>query len=821
MDALFKDLRYALRLLVKSPGFSIVAALTLALGIGANTAIFTIVNGSLLKPLPIADADRLVSVFTTDERNPGNLPTSDLNYQDYRDKNQVFERVTAYTGAPVTLSHHNETSPAFALVVSGAYFDVLGIKPALGRTFLPEEDGAPDAHPVAVMSHGLWERRFGSDPGIIGQTVSLNRRPFTIIGVAPKGFGGIDLGAAADLFVPMAMHAVVQPGFDWYNQRRGLFLLLVARLKPGVSVEQARQAIAVLSAQLEQSYPAENKGRRGAVVPMLEARLNPDGEGTVMRVTVLLFSVVGIVLLIACANLANLLLARGSRRRREVAIRLAIGASRIRLIRQLLTESIVLALVGGALGVLMAFWTLDLVRSADLGQALPMPLAESAVIDARVLTFSFVISLVAGVLFGLGPALQSSRPEVVPILKEETLPGEGGRRFSLRKVLIGAQVALSLLLLVGAGLFLRSLREAQKVDPGFQTDKVLVTGINLGRAGYTPDTGKNFYRASVDRLQGIPGVKSVALSQNAPFAGGGFLRSVFLPGQDTAARQNGVLVQTNVVGLRYFETLGIPVLKGRDFSEADREGTPPVVLINETMAARFWPGQDPVGQWFRFFGDTADQQVIGVVRDGKYNSLTENARPYIYQALLQNYSPAVSISIRTAADAAPLVPVVRGALQEVDRNLPAFNIRSLREQVDQSLGPERAGTTTLGLMGGLALLLASIGIYGITSYSVTQRTRELGIRIALGAQHGGLVWLIVRQGMTVVLAGLAAGLALGVTLTLVLTRQMSALLFGVSPADPITFAATSALLAAIALLANYVPARRATKLDPLIALRHE
>lgn len=822
MDALVKDLRYALRLLAGSPGFAIVAVLTLALGIGANTAIFTAVNGSLLKPLPVSEPDRLVNIFTTDARNPGNLPTSHLNYQDYRGRNEVFDGVAAYTFAPVTLAHNNETSQAFALVVAGSYFDVLGMKAARGRTFRPEEDGAPGAHPVAVMAEGLWQRRFGADPSLVGRTVTLNRQPFTIIGIAPKDFGGTDLGAGADLFVPMAMHDMVQPGFTWYNERRGLFLFQIARLKPGVSVEQARQSIAVLSAQLEQSYPVDNKGRRGAVRPLLEARLDPDGQGTVVRVTVLLFTVVGIVLLIACANLANLLLARGSRRRREVAIRLAIGASRTRLVRQLLTESLVLALIGGGVGVLLAFWTFDILRTADLGQALPLPLAESARIDARVLTFTFAISLVAGIFFGLGPALQSSRPDVVPVLKDEASPSEhGGRWFSLRKALVAGQVALSLLLLVGAGLFLRSLQQASRVDPGFETEKVLLAGIHLGRAGYTPEAGRNFHRDAVERLRGVPGVRSVALSQNAPFAGNGFLRSVFLPGQDTSARQSGVLVQTNVVSVGYFGTLGIPLLRGRDFTDADREGTPLVVVINERMAAQFWPGQDAIGQRFRFFGVDADQEVIGIARDGKYNSLTEAALPFIYQPLLQNYTPQITISIRTANDAAPLVVTVRAQLQDMDRTLPAFDIRPLGTEVDESLGPQRAGTNTLGLMGALALMLASIGIYGVTSYSVAQRTRELGIRVALGAQHADLVRLIVGQGMTVVAIGLAAGLAIGVATTLLLTRQLSALLFGVRPADPVTFAATAAILAIIALAANYLPARRATRLDPLIALRQE
>jgi predicted permease len=822
MDAIGKDLRYALRLLVKSPGFSIVAILTLALGIGANTAIFTIVNGSLLKPLPVTDPDRLVSLFTTDARNPGNLPTSDLNYQDYRDKNDVLDGVAAYTFAQVMLTHNNETTPTFALVVSGSYFDVLGIKPALGRTFARDEDGAPGAHPVVIITEGLWQRRFGSDPAIIGKTITLNRQPFTIVGVAPKDFRGTDLGAIAELFVPMAMHGVVQPGFDWYNQRRGLFLFVFGRLKPGVTAEQAKQSISILSTQLEQSYPVENKGRRAAVLPLLEARLNPDGQGTVVRVTVMLFTVVGIVLLIACANLANLLLARGSRRRREVAIRLAIGASRVRLIRQLLTESLLLALIGGVVGVLLAYWTFDILRTVNLGGALPLPVGDAARIDARVLLFTFAISVLAGVLFGLGPAVQSSRPDVVPVLKDEASPSEqGGRRFSLRKALVAAQVALSLLLLVGAGLFLRSLQQASRVDPGFETAKILVTGVNLGRAGYKPEAGKNFYRDAVDRLRAVPGVKAVALSQNAPFAGGGFLRTVLLPGQDTASRQNGVLVQTNVIGVGYFDTLGIPIRRGRDFTDADREGTPLVVVINETMAARFWPGQDAIGQRFRFFGDQQDQQVIAIVRDGKYNALTEDARPYIYQPLLQNYSPQISISIRAVNDAAPLIPTVRAQLQEIDRSLPPFALRSLRDQVDQSLGPQRAGTNTLGVMGGLALLLASIGIYGVTSYSVAQRTRELGIRVALGARHRDLVWMIVRQGMTVVAIGLAVGLVIATATTMLLTQQMSALLFGVKPADPMTFAVTAAMLAAIAMLANYLPARRATKLDPLIALRRD
>jgi putative ABC transport system permease protein len=585
------DIRYAVRVLVKSPAFAAIAVVSLALGIGANTAIFSLLNALLLRPIPVEAPSTLAAIFMTDQRNPGRLPLSHLNYQDLRDQNQVFTEVAAFAFAQVNWLHDSAAEQVPAQVVSGNYFSLLGVRMAAGRGFVPEEDRAATA--VVVVSHGFWERSLGSDPAAVGRTLTLNRQPFTVVGVAPRGFTGTLLGGAPSLWVPMSMHDVAQPGFDWYDQRRGLFLFAFGRLKPGVAVAQANANLQAVFAGLEQAFPTENRGRSAGSVALLDARLNPNGQAgaPVVQISIILMTVVGIVLLIACANIANLLLARAAKRRREIAVRLALGADRARLIRQLLTESVVLSLVGGALGVLLSFWLLAALRAADL--PLPVPVNEEVAIDARVLGFTALLSIATGLLFGLAPALQASRAEVVPVLKNENVPAGGDGRglaglFSLRQLLVVSQVALSLISLVAAGLFLRGLNGAQGIDTGFNTRAVLVVAYNLGREGYTPERGQLFYDRAVERASGLPGVVHAAVAQNAPL-GGGFLRSVFPEGQDTT-QQERVLVQVNSVSPGYFDTLGIPLLAGRDFAAGDGPGAPLVVVINETMAQRFWPG---------------------------------------------------------------------------------------------------------------------------------------------------------------------------------------------------------------------------------------
>jgi len=767
--------------------------------------------------VPVDRPAQLVSIFTTDVKNPGPLPTSHLNFVDYREKNEAFSDILAYTFASVDLSGASgETKQLFASVVSGNYFDVLGVKAVAGRTFLPDEDKAPGTHPVVVLSYAAWQREFGGDLGIVGKTISLNRHDFGVVGVAQQDFSGPDIGGGPDLWVPMMMHETIQPGFDWYNTRRGLFLAMIGRLKPDVGVAQAQAAMTTLASQFEQEYKKDNEGRSVKLIPLLTARRDPTGDGQVMLTSSALMGVAAVVLLIACANVTNLMLARATRRKREIAIRLAMGASRSRLIKQLMTESMMLSLAGGTIGVVVAIWAKDILRSL-----IPFgfgPNQQGPRIDPRVLVFAIAISIVSGVLFGLVPALQASRPDLVPTLKGEITMAVGSRglRFNLRKALVVIQVGLSLFALITAGLFVRSLQKAQAVNPGFNADNVVLMAFNLGREGYTEDKGRNFHRQVIERIRAVPGVLNATIARDRPF-GGGFQRSVFIEGQEPPPGGRGVLVQTNNIALGFFDTLGIKLLSGRDFGENDSQQSPKVMIINEAMASRFWPNQDPIGKRLKLFGDQDFREIVGLVGDSKYNSLTEPRRAFMYIPLLQEYQAQINLHVRTSDDSKGMIAALRNEVQQIDPSLKVLNIQTLRERVNDSLGGERTQATLLGSGGVLALILAALGLYGVMSYSVAQRTREIGIRMALGADRRNVMGLVLKQGVTLVSVGIVLGLgaAFGVT------RLLASLLFGVSTVDPITFIGTSGILLVVALLASYIPARRATKVDPLIALRYE
>jgi predicted permease len=812
-----QDLKYGLRMLVKSPGFSFVAILSLALGIGANTAIFSLINAVLLRPLPVTDPQNLVLVSTTDQRNPGNLPLSHLNFKDLRAQNGVFTDMASLSFNQVNYSHGQESEQIPVQIVTANFFSLLGAEPSMGRSFRAEEEA--QATPVTVISHGFWERSLGSDPAAVGKTLTLNRTPYTIVGIAPKNFTGVLLGGGPSAWLPMSRHVVVLP--EWYETRRGLFLFSVARLKPGVTAEQARANLKTVFANLEQAFPVDNKGRSATAVPLLQARLNPNGQGAnvlVQQSTVLMI-VVGIVLLIACANIANLLLSRASKRRREVAIRLALGAKRSRLVRQLLTESLMLSILGGIAGMILAAWTLSAIITADL--PLPFPVDPAALsLDPRVLAFTASLAILTGILFGLAPALQASKPDVVPVLKNELIPSATGQRglrsyFSLRQVLVVVQVALSLIALIAAGLFLRELRHSQNINTGFETRGVLVMNFNLLREGYTPERGTVFYDQIVERAAALPGVQGAAIAQSPPLAGG-FSRSVFPEGADTTTTGR-ILVQVNTVGNGYFQTIGIPIVRGRDFTRGDTAQAPKVVVVNETMAQQFWKGDDPLGKRFKFFGDADFTTVVGVAKDSKYNAVAEDAQNFIYQPLSQNYTPQATLHVRSAGDAASLANAVRAAARELDPSMSLFNLRTLEEQVGNSLQPLQMNVLMLAVFGGLALILASIGLYGVASYAVSQRTREIGVRMALGAQPASVLGLVLGHGM--VLVGI--GLVVGLIAAYAAAGFMRTLVVVVDPHDPVTFAVTATGLAIVAFVASYVPARRATRIDPLIALRTE
>ena len=666
METLVQDIRYGLRMLRKSPAFTLVAVLSLGLGIGANTTIFTLVNAVLLRSEPVKDMDRLEAVFTTDVKNQGNLfafmPVSRPNFIDLRDQNDVFEGMAAAGGVGVSLSGGGEPEQLFAALVTGNYFSLLGVPMQLGRGFLPDEDITPGTHPVVVLSDGLWKRRFAASPDIIGKTITLNNGIFTIIGVTPPGFNGLNALGGPALYVPTMMHEQLLTGFqaENYDNRRALLFNPFGRLKPGVSLAQAGAALKSIGARLEKDYPEPNKGRNVDLMPLAQTTINPNFRGGFVLAGGVLMSVVAIVLLIACANVANLLMARAATRRKEIAVRLSLGAGRARLVRQLLTVSLVLALLSGAVGVAIAYWARDLLMAFRPPQFLAGAIDLS--LDLRVLLFTLAASLVTGLLFGLLPAFQASSPELAIELKDRSgVAGHHKGRLRLKSALVIGQVALSLVALIGAGLFLRSLRNAQQINPGFEAGNLATVSFDLGAQRIDQVHGEAFHRELLDKARAIPGVKSAALSSNLPM-GGGFGRTVFPEGQEPGSGAVGHFVNVNTVGVGFFGTLGIPVKRGRDFTEADRMDTPQVIVINEAMAATFWKGQDALGKRFKFFGDEKYREIIGIAQDTKVFTLGEDPQPVAYIPLLQQYEPALTLNVRTSVRGRPAAgPAPRGA----------------------------------------------------------------------------------------------------------------------------------------------------------------
>jgi predicted permease len=822
MSTLLQDLRFAVRMLMKSPGFTVVAVMSLALGIGANSTIFTLVSAVLLHPLPMQDSERLVAVFTTDERNRGAffnyMQTSPLNFQDYRKEGDVFSGLVAHQGLPLAFSGKGEPEQIFGELVSGDFFTVLGVTPALGRFFVPDEDKVPGASAVAVLSHNFWERQLGGDAAVVGQTLKLNGHAFTIVGVAPRGFKGVNAIGTPALWVPWMAHPQLATGFlkENIDSRRALILGIAGRLRPGVTLSQAEAQLKTIASRLATEYPNDNGGRNVALLPLAQATVNPGFRENMVNAAGLLLVVVGLVLLIACANVANLLLARAAARQREVAVRLSLGASRGRLVRQLLTEGLLLALLAGGLGLLIAYWA-----QGVLWANRPPGLAVDAIDlspDLRVLGFTIGVSLVTALVFGLAPALRASRPNIVDELKQRGGDASfGNRLMSPRSLLVSFQVALSLVTLVGAGLFVRSLANAQRIDPGFDHDKLAVLTVDLGAQGYGEEQAREFHRRILERAKGLPGVERVTLASGVPLSQGGFLRTVFPEGVDSSDRKNGKLVQLNTVEPGYFEAMGIELRKGRDFAPTDHKDAPRVVVINETMAKQFWPEQDAVGKRFKFFGQDWWNEVAGIAADGKYNFLGENPQPHIYLSLEQVFETTVSLHVRAAGDPATALGLARAEVQALDRQLPITGVQTFREIMRQSLWAPRMGAWLLAVFGLLSLVLAVIGIYGVMSYSVSQRTREIGLRMALGADQGRVLKLVVRQGLTLAALGIAVGLAL----SFAATRLVSNLLFDVPAHDPLIFVGVPLVLGLAALVASVQPALRAASVDPTQALRLE
>jgi predicted permease len=814
MDALFRDLRHGARSLLRRPWLSGLAAVSLGLGIGANTAIFSIVNALFLRGLPVRDATTLVTLNTVDKKNPGMNPMSHLNWKDVREQNDVFAEVAGYDWVPLSVSTGGEASLLFGQMVSGNYFETLGIVPAMGRLLTDGDDDVPGGHPVAVVSYSYWERQLGRRPDVVGQKLLINSLPFTIVGVSAAGFTGVTVGVQPELWIPMAMNRQIRTNLNWYDTRRGLFLFPLARLKPGVSIGKAQAEVTAIAQRLEKDFPDDNKDRSIALLPFAQSTVFPGLRGAAVAGTGMLMVVVGLVLLIACANVANLLLARATTRRREIALRLALGAGRSTLVRQLLCESMLLALVGAGLGLLFAFWA----RSAIMGflPSLPFPvtLTLNLDLDARVLLFTLAVALLTGLLSGLAPAVQMTRPGLIDALRERSSSEVrgGARLLTGRNLLVGAQVALSLVALIGAGLFVRSLGAAQRVDPGFDADHLGLVSFDIGLQGYDEERGLQFIRETRERVAALPGVAKATVASAGPLAGT-LARSVFPEGQEG---ERGILIQVNAVGPDYFDTLRIPIVRGRGVLETDVKGSLPVVVVNETMAKKFWPGKDPIGKRFRFFGEDALVEVVGVARDAKYNTLGEDPQYYIYRPLPQDYSSNVTVVARADGDPALILLPIQREILSLQRQLPLVGLSTVGQVIHNSLWAPRLGASLLAAFGLLALLLGSVGIYGVMSYAVSQRSQEIGIRMTLGADRSRVMRMVLAQGMTVV----AAGLVLGLLAAFALTRLVASLLF-VSPLDPLVFGAMAAALAAVGAIANLFPALRATAVDPQVALRAE
>jgi predicted permease len=814
-----QDFRYAVRMLVKSPGFTIVAVVSLAFGIAANTAIFSLVNGLLLKPLPGTRPGELIAVFTSDYSGPAYGASSYPDFLDFREKNPALEGLAAYAATPVLLETARGAERSFAELVSANYFSLLGMPMAAGRGLLPEEDVPPGAHPVVVLSQRIWKSRFGEDPGLLGKTVKLNGRPFTVVGIARDGFHGMLRGFGADFWVPAGMDAVIRPGGDPLSRGNRSFFL-VGRLKPNGTLAQARAGFDLIARRLYQAYPQNwtdlhKRPRRVTVLPESAARIFPAVRGPVLGFLGLLLTVVGLVLLIACANVANMLLARATVRRREIAVRLSLGAGRGRLMRQLLTESLLLASLAGVAGLLLALWAVDLLMAFQ--PPLPVPVALDFSVDARVLGFTLMASLFTGVVFGLAPALQASRPDLVPALKDETTSAAGPRRSRTRSIFVVTQVTLSLVLLVGSALFLRSLKNASTLDPGFDPNDIVLLSADLELSGYNEARGRELQDRIRQRAEALPGVVAAAWADRVPLSLGGGRRGVRIegyqprPGEDTET-------SVNDVGPGYFRTLKIPILRGREFTERDTADSPGVVIVNQAFADRYWPGQEPLGRRLTTRGaEGPSMEVVGVVRTGKYNSFGEEPLPFFYQTLSQSYKPDAILHVRTRGDKTAVLEALRAEARSIDPGLVFFDITMMRDRLGVALFPARVAGVLLGIFGLVALLLSAVGLYGVMSYSSSRRTREIGVRMALGARRADVVQLVVSEG-----ARLAAiGTALGLVVSFVLTRLISGFLYGVSATDPAVFVLAPLVLLSIALLASYIPARRAAHTDPMIALRYE
>lgn len=810
-------------MLLKNPGVSAIAIISLALGIGANTTIFTAVNAILLNPLPVKDISHLVEVDTTDAitratvANVTKIGVSYPNCRDYARLNDVFDGLACYMFVRLTWSGGAEPKRVDGQLVSANYFDVLGLRPALGRFFFPNEDQKPSGNTVAVVSYSFWVNRLGKDSSVIGKVLQLDATPFTVIGVAPRGFKGpFTLDSPDQIWMPSSMSPQVTSGFlrDWFNDRRALLASSVARLKPGISITEADASLKTIAAQLESEYSKDNAGRSVILTPLADTTVG-DQQSEITLAGGVLMGVVSLVLLIACANLANLLLAQSARREREMSLRAALGAGRGRIMRQLITESMLLALIGGALGLLIAYWG----RTA-LWSFRPSFIEAGGVnlaLDWRVLVFTLAVSIFTGVIFGIAPAIKSCRVDLAETLKVGGRGNSPGWRSNpLRSLLVVSQIAFAMIALIAAGLFIRSMENAQRMSIGFESRKLFTMRVDLGALHYTEGRGQRFFQESVERAKSTPEVVAATVSSNSPI-GGGHGRTVFPEGQDVTTGYRGTLTWVDDVTPGYFSTLRIPLTEGRDFNASDRANTALVVVVNEAMAKHFWPNENALGKRFHFIDETKLREIVGIVGNTVIDNIGEQPQPVIYMPYAQDYSPFAAIVVRTKGDPQSIVPSVRAQIQSLDPSLAITNVQTIGQIIGQGLWAPRMGAALLGLFGMLALILATVGVYGVLWYSVTQQTRDIGIRMALGAEPSTVLKLVVGEGLKLTAAGLVVGL-IGAVLGV---RVLSSLLFNVSTYDPVTFVGVSLVLILTAALACYIPARRATRVDPLIALRCE
>ncbi|MCU1267444.1 MAG: hypothetical protein JWM21_3762 [Acidobacteria bacterium] len=814
METILQDLRYGIRMLWKAPSFSIVATIALALGIGANTAIFSVVNAVLLRPLPFAHAEQLMMLWETDSvRGQQRGSASYPNFSDWRDQNHVFEHVASYHNNDFIMTGRGESTRLQGAVVNADLFPLLGVTPMLGRGFLPDEDKPGDTGRVVVLSQELFQKRFGSDPNVVGQSMVMDGRTYSIVGVMPRAFQFPIQNDPVELWTTVA---VDREGKESITEERGAhYINVIGRLKPGVSKEQARAEMASIGARLEQQYPDKNLHRSVGIEPALDALV-----GNIRPVLLILLGAVGCVLLIACANVANLLLARAMSRHKEMAIRSALGASRMRVVRQLLTESVLLSLAGGALGLVLAVWWSDLLVA--LGKR-DIPRALQVGIDWRVLGFTLGVSLLTGIVFGLVPALHSSKTQLTETLKEGARGGssEGARRNRVRNVLVVGELAIAVVLLVGAGLLIQSLWRLRQVSPGFNSQNILTFVVGVPEVKYPTAKQAQFYSDLVKRIEVLPGVSSASATIPLPLTGDLFSISFEVEGRPVA-KGDQPSADFFAIGPGYFKTMGIPIIKGRAFTERDDKQAPGVIIVNEAFARKNFPNEDPIGKRIKP-GISTDEdkpimrEIVGVVGDVKNRYLSLENRPGYFLPVEQIPFNQMTVLVKTTNDPHSLITAVQREVTAMDKELPVFSIKTMDEYISASVAAPRFNTTLLAIFAAVALVLTIVGLYGVMSYSVAQRTNEIGIRMALGAQTRDVLGLIVSQGFKLVMLGLAIGLVGAFALM----RLIASLLFGVTTKDPITFAAVAVLLGFVALLACYIPARRAARVDPMEALHYE